>query len=95
MSNKGRIAKQATGHKAIEILAWILDQANSHKTVVLTEDWGGFSLTVSLGVESQEDGRITPTTHTHIGNFSDDASIDQFIDNFHSTVTGKGGLSWA
>lgn len=84
-----------TGQKAIEILEWIVECANDHKAVVLTEDWGGFSLTVSLGVQSEEDFRITPSAHTHVGNLADDGTIEQLIDSLHSTVTGSGGLSWA
>ena len=84
-----------TGQKAIEILEWIVECANDHKAVVLTEDWGGFSLTVGLGVQSEEDGRITETSHTHVGNTWDDGTIDQLIDSMYSTLTGNGGLSWA
>lgn len=84
-----------TGHKAIEILEWIVKRANDHKVVVLTEDWGGFSLTVALGVQSEGDGSISPGEHTHVGNMWDDGSIDQLINDLHRTVIGKVGLSWA
>jgi len=93
MSEQGKIAKQETGRKAIEILSWIVEQANTGRPVVLKEDWGGNSLTVCLGIQSEEDGRISLQSHTHVG--MDDNSLDQFIENFHSTVTGRGGLSWA
>ena len=95
MRDKGKDEKIDTGQKAVAILAWIVERANDHKAVVLTEDWGGFSLTVALGVQSEEDGRITPSAHTHVGSIVDDGTIDQLIDSLHSTVTGSGGLSWA
>ncbi len=84
-----------TGQKAIEILEWIVERANDHKAVILTEDWGGFSLTVGLGVQNEDDGSITETSHTHVGSIVDDGTIKQLIDSLHSTVTGNGGLSWA
>jgi len=92
MSAKGKIAKQETGRKAIEILAWIVEQANSGKVVILEQDWGGNSLTVHLGSKDDE-GRISYGTHTHVG--MDEFTMEQLVENFHSTVTGRGGLSWA
>lgn len=93
MSKRGRIAKMDSGNKAKEILAWIVEQANSGKVVCLKDDWGGNSLTIYLAIQSDEDGKILPTDHTHVG--MDNHTLDQLIENFHSTVTGRGGLSWA
>ena len=59
----------------------ILDIINENKVIVLTEDFGGNTLTIEIDAK-----------HTHCG--SPSGTFEQLIDSLHGVLVDKKGLSW-
>lgn len=72
-----------TQDKCEAIIRKIVELANTGKPVQFDDDWGGWSLTVSVG-----------GAHTHVGISGQDGSFELLVENLCNVLYGGPGLSW-